>query len=170
MPNYTRPIQNGACVFLTVTLADRRSKRLVHEVETLRDAVRQTQRKWPFTINAFVVLPDHFHAVITLPEKDADFSTRVRLIKSRFSRKFARQDLRQSHVKRSERGIWQRRFWEHHIRGAKEYESHVRYCWSNPVKHGLVERPCDWPYSSIHRDTRKALVPPEWTDHFTKPP
>ncbi|MDR6266304.1 REP-associated tyrosine transposase [Roseobacter sp. N2S] len=170
MPNYIRPVQNGACVFLTVTLADRRSQLLLHEVEALRDAIRQTQRNWPFKVNAFVVLPNHFHAVITLPAEDAAYSTRVRVIKSRFSRKFARQNLRQSHIKRSERGIWQRRFWEHHIRGPDDYAAHVRYCWNNPVKHGLVERPSDWPYSSIHRDTQRGLVPPEWTDQFARTP
>lgn len=105
MSNYMRPKQSGACLFITVALADRRSDVLVKEVAALRDAVAITRVKWPFTINAMVVLPNHFHAVITLPERDAVFSTRVRLIKARFSRQFERQYLWHSHVKRSERGI-----------------------------------------------------------------
>lgn len=163
MPNYKRPSQKGVCVFITVGLADRRSDLLVREVDTLRWAIRRTRVKWPFEINAAVILPDHFHAVITLPANDADYSTRLRIIKSRFSRQFARGPIRESHARRAERGIWQRRFWEHHIRGAEDYTAHIRYCWKNPVKHGLVKRPTDWPYSSIHRDARRGLVPPEWT-------
>lgn len=155
MPNYRRPKQEGACVFLTTVLADRGSDLLVREVSALREAFAKTRIKWPFEIDAIVVLPNHFHAVITLPDGDADFSTRMRLIKARFSRQFARQNQRYSHVKRSERGLWQRRFWEHHIRGPEDYAACVQYCWQNPVKHGYVTRPMDWPYSSIHRDLRK---------------
>jgi putative transposase len=118
---------------------------LVEEVDRLRTAVRDTMGERPFKIDAWVVLPDHLHAVWTLPEGDADYSVRWRLIEARFSREFPKGPLRASHKDRQERGIWQRRFWEHHIRGETDFAAHVSYCWINPVKHGLVEKPEDWP-------------------------
>jgi putative transposase len=99
----------------------------------------------PFKIDAWVVLPDHLHAVWTLQEGDADYSVRWRLIEARFSREFPKGPLRASHEDRQERGIWQRRLWEHHIRGETDFAAQVSNCWINPVKHGLVEKPEDWP-------------------------
>lgn len=152
MSNYLRPRIHGATVFFTVNLADRDSSLLVDEVARLRAAVRQTQSERPFHIDAWVVLPDHLHAIWTLPKGDADFSTRWRLIKSRFSRGLQKGPLRTSHQLRQERGVWQRRFWEHHVRSGGEYRALLRYCWMNPVKHGLAAAPQDWMYSSVHRD------------------
>ncbi|MEO0357701.1 MAG: transposase [Pseudomonadota bacterium] len=152
MPNYIRPRIPGATIFFTVTLLDRRRDLLVRHIDLLRDAVRMTRADRPFHIDAWVVLPDHMHCVWTLPEGDVDYSTRWRLIKARFSRQLEPGRLRASHIRRRERGIWQRRFWEHHIRGEDEYLECVSYCWTNPVKHGLVGDPEDWPYSSWHRD------------------
>ncbi|WP_299851596.1 transposase [uncultured Roseovarius sp.] len=154
MSDYRRPDVTSATVFFTVALAQRGSGLLVSEIARLRTAVRATKAERPFAIDAWVVLPDHLHAVWTLPMGDADFSTRWRLIKSRFSRGVPKARTRASHDARCERGIWQRRFWEHHIRNEADYWAHVRYCWMNPVKHGLVERPQDWRYSSVHRDAR----------------
>lgn len=152
MSSYLRPSIPGASVFFTVTLADRGSRRLVQEVEALRAAVRLTKAERPFRMDAWVVLPDHLRAVWTLPEGDVDYSTRWRLIKARFSHGLRVGPLRPSHTARQERGIWQRRFWEHHIRGEADFAAHLRYCWWNQVKHGFVEKPEDWPYSSVHRD------------------
>ncbi|MCW1918458.1 transposase [Rhodobacter sp. KR11] len=154
MSGYVRPRVSGASVFFTVTLQDRGGQLLVDEVARLREAVAVTRAERPFQIDAFVVLPDHLHCVWTLPEGETDFSTRWRLIKTRFSRGLPMGTRRASHERRQERGIWQRRFWEHHIRNEADFAAHVQYCWINPVKHGLVERPEDWPYSSIHRDLR----------------
>lgn len=154
MSNYIRPQVSGATVFFTVTLRERGTRLLVDHISTLRSAVAMTKAERPFHIEAWVVLPDHMHCVWTLPGGDSDFSTRWRLIKARFSRALPEGRLRRSHVARQERGIWQRRFWEHHIRDEADMAAHVNYCWINPVKHGLVERPEDWPYSSIHRDLR----------------
>jgi REP-associated tyrosine transposase len=153
MTNYRRPRLAGATVFFTVNLALRGSDQLVREIASLRAAFSQTQRNHRWSIDAIVILPDHLHAVVTLPDGDHDYSTRWRLIKSRFSRQVSKGRLRPSHIARSERGVWQRRFWEHHIRDETEYQAAIRYCWYNPVKHDLVEQPTDWPYSSIHRDT-----------------
>lgn len=154
MSGYVRPRVSGASVFFTVTLQDRGGQLLVDEVARLREAVAVTRAERPFQIDAFVVLPDHLHCVWTLPAGETDFSTRWRLIKTRFSRGLPMGERRASHERRQERGIWQRRFWEHHIRNEADFAAHVQYCWINPVKHGLVERPEDWPYSSIHRDLR----------------
>ena len=152
MPNYVRPKVTGTTVFFTVNLADRSSTVLVEQIDALREAVRVTRQERPFGIEAWVVLPDHMHCVWTLPKGDGDYATRWRLIKSRFSRGLPKGRLRPSHVRRDERGIWQRRFWEHHIRDEADYAAHVEYCWFNPVKHGYVDNPEDWPYSSFHRD------------------
>lgn len=160
MSEYRRPRQHGALIFFTVALADRRSDVLVREVGRLREAVAAVRRERPFGIEAFVVMPDHLHTVWRMPEGDADYSTRWRLIKSRFSRGLPIGALRASHVARQERGIWQRRFWEHHIRDEGDLAAHVRYCWFNPVKHGFVERPEEWPYSSVHRDMRLGKFEP----------
>lgn len=154
MPNYTRPKISGATIFFTVALANRSGDLLVREVGRLRHAVQATKDTLPFEIEAWVVLPDHLHCIWRLPAGDSDFPTRWRLIKSRFSRQLAKGPLRESHKRRSERGIWQRRFWERHLRCQEDFNAHLQYCWLNPVKHGLVERPEDWPYSSLHRDPR----------------
>ncbi|MEH6830371.1 MAG: transposase [Sulfitobacter sp.] len=152
MPNYIRPRHSGACVFLTITLAQRGSSTLVERIAVLRDAVRVTMETRPFRIDAWVVLPDHMHCVWTLPQADAEYSKRVQSIKARFSRELPMGPRRASHFARREKGIWQRRFWEHHIRDAADFENHIAYCWHNPIKHGYVDDVRDWPYSSWHRD------------------
>jgi putative transposase len=175
MPNYLRPKQPGARVFFTVALANRGSDMLVREIGRLREVVRDVRAARPFAIDAWVVLPDHMHAVWTLPERDADFSTRWGAIKARFSMSMRRAGfippapvgrasggVNPALRRKGEVGLWQPRFWEHHIRDERDYAAHVRYCWINPVKHGLVERAADWPYSSIHRDIARGVVEPEW--------
>lgn len=170
MPNYLRPKSKGASVFFTVALADRGGDLLVCEVDRLRQAVQVTRAERPFVIDAWVVLPDHLHCVWTLPAGDGDYAVRWGAIKSRFTRSLRRvgfhptdpasavgwnPTLRSaSKISKGDAGLWQRRYWEHHIRDGDDYLAHVQYCWINPVKHGLVERPLDWPFSSIHRDMR----------------
>jgi len=160
MPDYRRAFIPGGSWFFTVNLLERRKTLLVDHVATLRHAVDATRRSLPFAIDAFVVLPDHLHAIWTLPPGDADFSTRWRLIKTRFARALPRQErLSPVRVARNERGIWQRRFWEHLIRDEDDYARHVAYCYINPIKHGLVARVSDWPHSSFHRNVRAGIVP-----------
>lgn len=154
MSNYRRPKITNVPIFFTITLEDRRSDLLIREIDILRQAVRLTKAERPFDIDAWVVLPDHMHCIWRLPDGDMDYPTRWRLIKSRFSRGVPISALRASHVRRQERGVWQRRFWEHHIRDEADFAAHLQYCWMNPVKHGLAERPEDWPYSSLHRNLR----------------
>ena len=152
MSTYIRPKLAGATVFFTVNLAQRGSDLLIQEVAALREAVRQTKSERPFTIDAWVVLPDHMHTVWTMPEHDTDFSTRWSIIKARFSRAMPLIERRNSQIARREHGIWQRRYWEHHIRSDQDRTAAIRYCWTNPVKHGFVTDPANWPYSSYHRD------------------
>lgn len=162
MAQYIRPARAGARVFFTLCLAARGSDLLVREIAALREAVAQTRQERPFGIAAWVVLPDHLHCVWQMPVGDAAYGVRWRLIKGRFSHRLDAQPRSQSKIRKAEKGIWQRRFWEHHIRDEADYQAHVGYCLANPVKHGFVTRPVDWPYSSIHRDVRLGLVAPEW--------
>lgn len=163
MPNYRRAFVPGGCWFFTVNLLDRRRSLLIEHVDLLRSAVAATRERYPFGIDAFVVMPDHLHAVWTLPPGDADFSTRWRLIKNRFARELPKTErLSPARLANRERGIWQRRFWEHLIRDEEDYARHVEYCYINPVKHGLVSCVVEWPHSSFHRDVRARLFPSDW--------
>ena len=163
MPNYRRAFVPGGCWFFTVNLLERRQTLLVDHIATLREAVAKTRQSQPYTIDAFVVLPDHIHAMWTLPSGDADFSTRWRLIKSHFARALPKRErLSSVRVARSERGIRQRRFWEHLIRDEADYSRHVEYCYINQVKHGLVTQVREGPHSSFHRDARAGIVPLDW--------
>jgi len=181
MPRYIRPRVPGAKIFFTVALADRGSDVLVRDVDRLRKSVRVARAERPFWVDAWVVLPDHLHAVWTLPEGDRDFSTRWGAIKGRFSQSMRRAGsippdpvgrvnggVNPALRRKGEVGLWQPRFWEHHIRDEADYAAHVRYCWINPVKHGLVERPEDWPYSSIHRDIRLGRVELEFAGEIVE--
>jgi putative transposase len=168
MPNYRRAFVPGGCWFFTVNVLERKRTLLVDHIETLRSAIAQTRQRYPFEIDAFVVLPDHMHAVLTLPPQDADFSKRWRLIKTRFAKALPKQErLGGVRKARGERGVWQRRFWEHLIRDDDDYARHVEYCYINPVKHGLVQRVQDWPHSSFHRDVRLGIVPLDWAGDTT---
>jgi putative transposase len=163
MTAYRRNFIPGGCFFFTVNLADRRLRLLTENVEALRSAFRETRQRHPFTIDAMVVLPDHLHAVWTMPEGDRDFSTRWRLIKSTFSRNFAAgEPVSASRAAKGERGIWQRRYWEHTIRDEDDFERHIDYVHINPVKHGFVTRVSDWPYSSFHRMVKLGIYPEDW--------
>jgi putative transposase len=163
MPDYRRAFVPGGCWFFTLAVLDRRSALLVERIEALREAMVWTRRRYPFHIDAMVVLPDHLHAVWTLPPDDAEFSIRWRMIKTRFARAIPPTERRTAVQKaRGERGLWQRRFWEHLIRDERDYVRHVEYCHINPVKHGLVRRVRDWPYSSFHRDVRAGVFPEDW--------
>ncbi len=160
MPNYRRIFVPGGCYFFTVNLLDRQSRLLVDHIGPLRDAVRDTHARFPFVIDAMVILPDHLHAVWTLPQGDADFAVRWRWIKIRFSRALPLPSrLDPVRLARGERGIWQRRYWEHVIRDERDFRKHIEYCWFNPVKHEHVARVEDWPYSSFRRDHRDAPQP-----------
>ena len=164
MPDYRRNRVPGGTYFFTVNLQDRQSDLLTAEIEALRSAVRKIRTRRPFHIDAWVVLPEHMHCLWTLPPGDQDFSTRWKEIKAAFSRSFSTEERRSSvHLRRSERGIWQRRFWEHTIRDEKDYAAHMDYIHFNPVKHGWVEHVTDWPFSTFHRCVSAGLYPAGWS-------
>ncbi len=162
MVRYRRNFLPGGSFFFTVTLEDRRSSALVDHIEDLRAAFRVTANERPFTIDAVVILPDHLHAIFTLPPEDFDFSGRWRRIKSHFTRHVVARGVAVERNRKGEHRLWQRRFWEHTIRNEKDFARHFDYIHFNPVKHGLVSRVCDWPYSSFHQNVRSGLLPQDW--------
>jgi REP-associated tyrosine transposase len=163
MTNYRRNFIPGGNYFFTLNLADRRQRLLTEHIEELRAAFRYARSRHPFSVEAIVVLPDHLHAIWTLPEGDADFATRWRLIKSAFSRALPNgEPISRSRVERGERGIWQRRYWERTLRDENDFARHVDYIHFNPVKHGHVKRVHDWPHSSFHRMVRRGIYPADW--------
>ena len=163
MTSCRRNFVPGGSFFFTANLVERRRSLLTDNVELLREAFREVRWRHPFTIDAIVVLPDHLHAVWTMPAGDADFATRWRLIKSTFSRNVDRGErISQSRAARGERGIWQRRYWEHTIRDEIDLARHIDYIHINPVKHGLVERVQDWEPSSFHHYVKLGIYPADW--------
>jgi putative transposase len=163
MPDYRRNRVPGGIFFFTVNLLDRHSDLLVTHVDALRAAVRKAQSRSPFHIDAWVVLPDHMHCLWTLPEGDADFPVRWWVIKTMFSKSLPPGERRSpAMTDRGERGIWQRRYWEHTIRDERDYAAHMDYTHFNPVKHGFVEHPADWPFSSFRRCVERGVYPIAW--------
>jgi putative transposase len=163
MPDYRRSRVQGGTYFFTLALNDRRSDLLVREVALLRAAVTRVRALHPFRIEAWVVLPEHIHAMWTLPAGDADYSLRWGLIKRGFSARVAVGAGRSaSMVAKGERGIWQRRFWEHTVLDEADFARHVDYVHFNPVKHGLVERASAWPFSSFRRAMARGNYPDDW--------
>ena len=160
---YRRSLVPGGTFFFTVNLADRQGDLLTANIELLRATMRLIRQRHPFEIVAMVVLPDHLHAVWCLPEGDADHPKRWSLIKAGFSRGLPRtESIRASRLGKRERGIWQRRYWEHQIRDNGDLVRHVEYVHFNPVRHGYVKQAADWPYSLIHRFIREGRVAETW--------
>jgi putative transposase len=163
MTNYHRNFVAGGSFFFTVNLADRRQRLLTERIDLLRRAFKDVRRQHPFTIEAIVVLPEHLHTIWTLPEGDADFALRWRRIKSAFARQLpGGESVSPSRAGKGERGIWQRRYWEHTLRDEEDLVRHADYIHFNPVRHGYVKRVKDWPYSSFHRMVRLGLYPEDW--------
>ena len=160
MPRYVRA--KGNIFFFTVVVAQRPSSLLVEEVDRLRRIYQTVQRRHSFETIAICVLPDHIHALWALPDGDTDFSRRWSLIKSGFSRGLDPQARSMSKVAKREKGIWQRRYWEHTIRNDADFERHVDYIHFNPVKHGYVATVADWAYSSFHRHVEQGLLTKDW--------
>jgi putative transposase len=169
MSHYRRSLTPGASYFFTVALADRRSDMLVTQIDLLRQSYRNIVSQYPFETVAICILPDHLHAIWTLPMGDADFSTRWQLIKSGFSRHLPASDGRSaSKALKREKGIWQRRFWEHQICDDDDMQNHVEYIHYNPVKHGLVSQVRDWQYSSFHRYVSHGTYPADWAGNLVE--
>jgi putative transposase len=162
MPNYRRANIKGGVFFFTVVLEDRSSNLLVEQIDRLRRSYRLTRERCPFETIAICILPDHLHALWALPENDSDFASRWSLIKSNFSRGIKPQPRSQSQMSKREKGIWQRRYWEHPIRDETDLDRHIDYIHFNPVKHGHVTRVVDWPHSSFHGFVGRGWLASDW--------
>jgi putative transposase len=176
MPDYRRLYVPGASVFFTLVTEGR--ARFLCEARgraLLREVLLECKGQWPFRIDAIVLLPDHLHAIWTLPETDSNYSRRWGWAKKEFSQRWLAAGGREqprsaSRVRNRRRGVWQRRFWEHTIRDERDFEQHFDYIHYNPVKHGLVSAPRDCPYSSFHRWVRQGIYPADWgCDSATAP-
>lgn len=161
MSEYRRLYRQQGWYFFTVITYNR--EKILDQpdyLKRLRHAFSHVMKKLPFTPDAIVVLPDHIHCIWRLPSDDDDFSTRWRLIKRYFS-----IGMNTSLTKRAEKKVWQRRFWEHLLRNEKDWRTHMDYIHYNPVKHGYVQSPRDWPYGSFQRAVRQGLYPADWGDN-----
>jgi putative transposase len=163
MSRYRRIHVTGGTVFFTVCLAERGSDLLVREIDLLRWSVGRTLQEHPVQVLAWVVLPDHMHAIWQLPSGDRDYARRWGAIKGRFSRALAESghspDLQAGRCAgarpaRGEVGLWQKRFWEHHLCGTSDLDRHLDLCRGAPVEAGLVQCAEDWPFSSFSRARR----------------
>ena len=167
MTNYRRDRLIGGTYFFTVNLLDRQSNLLTRHIDELRQAHRQMIEKHPVQVDAMVVLPDHIHAIWTLPDHDDNYSIRWQLFKALFSRSIPKiNQLPQSasRIKKRELTIWQRRFWEHRIRDDKDFQRHLDYIHHNPVKHGHVVKVKDWEYSTFHRYVKAGIYASDWCE------
>jgi putative transposase len=164
---YRRASVPGATYFFTLVTERRRPLfQFPSAVRDLEEAIAAVRSRHPFVAEAQVILPDHLHTMWTLPDGDADYSTRWRLIKSRFTRSYiglagavTRNASRQA---KREQGVWQRRFWEHLIRDEKDFARHIDYIHYNPVRHDLVAAPRDWPYSTFAQWVARGAYEPDW--------
>ena len=164
MANYQRLYDKSGTYFFTVVTQERRPIFFNEEnIQKLRNVFKEVMEKRPFNIEAIVILPDHIHCIWKLPHNDCDFSNRWKEIKYRFSidynGPFPKSD---SMNKKKEKGLWQRRFWEHLIRDQEDFNRHFDYIHYNPVKHKLTERVIDWPYSSFKRFVDKGIYKQNW--------
>jgi putative transposase len=166
MVHYRRSRVAGGTFFFTVNLRDRRRTLLVDHADALRGIVRGVKTQFPFVIDAMAVMPDHWHAVWTLPLGDNDYARRLRLIKARFTRHLVKTGVRLVKDTRGDYDLWQKRFWEHTIRDDRDFEAYVNYIHINPVKHGYVARAVDWPHSTIHRYIKNGTLPADWACDF----
>lgn len=176
MPNYRRAYIPGGMFFFTL-VTEQRAQILIDATarRLLRTAFAGCRARWPFRVDAIVLLPDHLHTVWSLPRGDTAYSRRWAWIKKEFTKSWvaeggAEEAVSDSRHRNRRRGIWQRRFWEHSLADEDDLERHLDYIHYNPVKHGLVEVPRDWPYSSFHRFVKLGAYPPDWGQPSNGPP
>lgn len=158
MPNYRRTRADCGTWFFTVVTAGRRPiLTATASIGALRQSIAEVRRELPFMIDAWVVLPDHMHAIWTLHE--GAFSDRWARIKREFTRQCG---LPHVSSRGSYAGIWQPRFWEHWVRDEIDFGRHMDYVHYNPVKHGYVRRVTDWPWSTFHRCVQRGMYTADW--------
>ena len=165
---YRRNRVAGGTYFFTVTLHNRKSSLLVDRIDDLRESVREARRERPFRIDAWVVLPEHLHAIWTLPVGDDDYSIRWGRLKGLFTHRLVKAGIKLCKKPKGGYALWQDRFWEHTIRDDTDYAQHVDYIHYNPVKHGWVRRVRDWPYSTFHRYVEEGIYSIDWADGGVK--
>jgi putative transposase len=162
VPHYRRLKIEGGTFFFTVTLADRSGDLLIRHIDRLRSVYQSVQTERRFETIAVCILPDHLHAIWSLPSNDTDYARRWNLIKGGFSRGLPALPRSSSKIAKREKGIWQRRYWEHAIRDDNDLARHIDYIHFNPVKHGLVSRVRDWPHSSFHQYVKRGDLSLDW--------
>ncbi len=168
MPEYRRIKVKGGTYFFTVVTSGRQPILMDERVRAaLREGIQEVRQSLPFSIEAWVLLPDHLHTIWKLPEDDDNFGSRWAVIKRKVSKRcgslFEIEEKNcDSHSKRGESRLWQRRFWDHLIRDELDLHRHIDYIHWNPVKHGYVKRVIDWPYSTFHRFVNKGFYPADW--------
>ena len=157
MPDYRRWYVAGGTYFFTAVTFNRRPI-LCGEMarKCLHDAVETIRKNRPIELVAIVLLPDHIHTVWTLPQGDAGYPMRWKRIKEEFTLTYLARGGNElppslSRQRQGERGVWQRRYWEHAVRDEEDLKRCVDYVHWNPKKHGLVANVRDWPWSSFHR-------------------
>jgi putative transposase len=133
----------------------------------LGSVIRRCRTDWPFHVDALVLLPDHLHAILSLPRGDDRYSARLSRMKKEFTQEWLLHGGRQgvptaSQSRENRRGVWQPRFWEHVIRDETDFERHFDYIHYNPVRHGYVDHPAAWRPSTFHRWVRRGVYPPDW--------
>lgn len=160
---YRRTFTSGGCYFFTLALQNRRQDLLIRYIDGLRQSFAEVKQQHPFEIIAVCILPDHLHLLLRLPENDHNYPARLRMIKAKFSQTVPKTEvISASRKRKNERGIWQRRYWEHEIRDERDLNAHIDYIHINPVKHGYVASVADWPYSSFHRYVAQGILPQDW--------
>jgi putative transposase len=169
MPQFRRVFQPDGTFFFTL-VTHYRAPLLCTDLgrACLRQAIEECRTRWPFEIGAFVLLPDHLHAIWTLPDEDQNYPRRWSFIKRRFTQHWLDAGGREGRVtmdqhRQRRRGVWQPRFWEHTIRDQEDLNRHYDYIHFNPVKHGHASSPADWPYSSFHRFVTEGRYSADWS-------
>lgn len=164
MPNYKRYYIENRFVFITVVTYNRRAI-LIDNIELLRGSFKKTLETFDFEIFASVILPDHFH-VILKPVNIDEFSKIIGSIKKHFSYRineiFVDKNISESRMNRKEKGVWQRRFYEHIIRDENDLNNHLDYIHYNPVKHNNAKSVKEWEYSSFNKFVKSKNYETDW--------
>ena len=168
MPNYRRNYVKGGTYCFTVLTYKRQHILQGIAIDLLRESFRGCMTEKPFKIEAIVILPEHIHCIWKLPPDDSDYPVRWKDTKSAFTKKYIKKvgepliKPTLSMQKKGEKAIWQRRYWEHTINSDEDYKVQFDYIHYNPVKHGWVKAPKDWPHSSFHHSVKKGIYTENW--------
>lgn len=168
MADYRRWRVAGASFFFTLVahsrahlFADPAARRI------FGSKIRECEKKWPFTVDAIVLLPEHLHAIWSLPSEDDQYPKRWGWIKKEFTKEWlalggVEQQVSAARQERCDHGVWQPRYWEHTLRDEHDFDRHFDYIHYNPMKHGHVQRPADWRHSSFHRWVKAGVYDTDW--------